>query len=364
MNKIQIYLFKKTIVPIILIIVSITLLLILLNSLTFIDLVLNRGFSVTILLKRIALNLPTTWIQIVPFALLFGWIFALNNLNHTSEMYIIKATGFSPWNISKVLIYLGLFVSILTALFVSYIVPIATLESLKVRQIITSSYNIQLIKPGQFVPLNRDTTFYVQRISGNTLQNIMISQDSLYQKMIVFAEKGYIDIQNNQVVILLDKVNIKENNNLVYLDKYIFSFNNEQKKNIKIETNAKRTLFLHTLINYKNLPEFQSLANNSAEKIKEEKNFIKEINTRLNNIFFPLIISLIVSYCFTTASFKRAGNIAPIIQSISYAVLWEIVTIFIINLNIPFAIISLCTINLLAIIILFLRIIRYTPLDK
>ena len=112
MNKIQLYLFKKTIVPIILIVVSITLLLILLNSLTFIDLVLNRGFSVTILLKRIALNLPTTWIQILPFSLLFGWIFALNNLNHTSEMYIIKATGFSPWNISKVLIYMGLFVSI------------------------------------------------------------------------------------------------------------------------------------------------------------------------------------------------------------------------------------------------------------
>ncbi|MFL1780865.1 LPS export ABC transporter permease LptF [Candidatus Hepatincolaceae symbiont of Richtersius coronifer] len=331
MNILGLYLIKKTAISVILIVLTITLLLLLLQSLSFLNLILSRGFSISTLLYLSALAIPSLWVEILPFSLILGVIFIWNSMITNQEITIMQASGVTPATISLPFIYVGLAVSIISLFCVSYLIPQAKINYTKVRSIIANNYNLKLIEQGKFVELNNSLTFYVRSISGNVFNTIMIHSTGLNGKLAtIFGETGYVDFDNNKVILLLENVSIEEydltnkTTSFINLDKYIFSIDTIRLIPEEIRNSVDK-FYLTELLDYKNLSWTRSLAHDPVAY----KNFAKavqiEVLRRISNVLFPLFVTIIAAYFFTITAFKRSGYRITIYKTIFVALIFKVI---------------------------------------
>lgn len=325
MRKLTTYLEKKVSIPLLIIVFAVVTLLLLLQSLRFIDLILNKGFPATTLIYISAITLPSILVELLPVALILSIIFSWHGMLNSKEIVIMQSVGLSPWQITRSILLVGLIVSLITLFIAAYVIPTSAVAYSKLRNLINKSYNIKLIEKGKFVSINDNITFYVKDISANEFHNVLINNEAGQNgKSTIMAEKGVVDFDytNNKVIFLLDNVALQEidkntgRTSFITLDKYIFDFNQNNNEDYAFIRNTTNTLYLNELIFYKNLPFLKNINKESPQYIKLVTEIGKERNRRSANSLSPLLFSIIAAYFFTTTSFNRENNKKPIIKII------------------------------------------------
>ena len=100
MRLIQRYFFRQTLMPLLLTLAALSVLALLTQSLSTIDLIVENRQSAWTFFKITILTLPQLFSIIMPLAVFMAVLYALNRLNVDSELVVTKAAGYSPWQIA------------------------------------------------------------------------------------------------------------------------------------------------------------------------------------------------------------------------------------------------------------------------
>lgn len=148
------------------------------QSLDQLEVIVERGQSVWIMIKLTLLAVPQLLAVILPFGLFVGALIALTRLQREQELTAAFAGGMTRWSVISPALRLSATVALL-ALFINlFAQPWAQREGRAQTFAIRTDLAALLVQEGQFVQGPEGLTVYVQQIEQNgLLKNLFIYQE-------------------------------------------------------------------------------------------------------------------------------------------------------------------------------------------
>lgn len=207
MGSIARYIFRSTMTAFLVVLVSLTAVIWVTQALRDIDLMTNRGQSITVFLGITSLLLPLLMMMIAPVALFIATAHVLNKLSTDSEIIVMNAAGMSPWRLFQTFIPVVLVVSGLVMATAAYISP----KSLRTLRdwvtLVNANVLSSLIQPGRFVSITSGVTIYIgSREPNGTLRGVFVDdRRNPNEQITIIADRGNT-VENDQgTFLVLDK---------------------------------------------------------------------------------------------------------------------------------------------------------------
>ena len=180
MRLIEKYLLRQMLGPMLLAITALAGVAVLSQTLGALDIIVNQGQSLGVLIKVIALALPQLMSMVVlPIALFIAALVALNRLHTEQEIVVCFASGMSRWRVISPAMRLAAFAAMICLVTNLWVAPWADRalreELLRVRTDLAAS----LIHVGQFTQPAQGLTVYAQDSD----------QSGVFHNLFVFQEK-------------------------------------------------------------------------------------------------------------------------------------------------------------------------------
>ncbi|MFT7144552.1 MAG: lipopolysaccharide export system permease protein [Alphaproteobacteria bacterium] len=195
------YLFKDQVKPTITALVVLLSIVWLMQSLRFMDYIVNKGLDVSTFLWITVLVIPSLLIVILPLSLFAGATFSYKRLNDDNELSAFFASGQSRWRIIWPSMFMATIVMTLCYSITLWFMP-AGMSSFKALQhdIREGGGNI-LLEEGAFNQMGADTMVYIRKKHPNyKLDGILVHDTQNPQSpitwmaesgRIIFSDKGY-----------------------------------------------------------------------------------------------------------------------------------------------------------------------------
>lgn len=191
MQKVTRYIAGQTAVVTIIATLAICLLITLVQSVKFIELIVNKGLPVSEFIRMSTLAAPRYLVYLVPVVVFGATLFTYNRMINDSEMIVLRAAGFSRAKLAKA----GLIVAAASSLFcyalTLYLMPATQSELRTIILEVRSEWGAAFLKEGQFTTIGDDTTIYIkERKSSGELINVFYHNTS--DGLTIIAERGAI----------------------------------------------------------------------------------------------------------------------------------------------------------------------------
>jgi lipopolysaccharide export system permease protein len=161
--------------PMLLVTVSLTGIIWLMQALRFVDFIINRGLSVADFLYLTALILPSLLSLILPIAVLIAVVFTYHKLYSESELVVMQASGISRLQLARPAMLAGLMVTGVTYLFTLYLLPLANRQFEDMRDFLRDNYASVLLQEEVFNhPVDGMTVFIRERSDTGKLKGILV----------------------------------------------------------------------------------------------------------------------------------------------------------------------------------------------
>lgn len=200
------YLFKEIAAPFVLIIAILTITSLLSKVLKLIELVVNHGVGLLVILKFLLFIMPSFLIYIIPISFLISVLIAYNRLSNDNEITAMKISGISILKISRPVILLAVFTYGVSAFFTIYAFPWGSISSKRLLYDIAKSKASIGLKERVFNDAFDGLMLYANRImpEDGSLEGIFIS-DRRDQKdnSIITARTGIISSDQQAMNITL-----------------------------------------------------------------------------------------------------------------------------------------------------------------
>lgn len=145
------------------------------QSLRFLELVINSGASSLSFWILTGLALPRFFEVILPLSLMGAILFVYNKFTMDSEIIVMRAVGFSPLKLARPAILLAILTTLFLFIMTSWAGPVSLSQMHKMRQIIKAQYSTLLFKEGVFNNIGKGLTVYIREKSGGgELKGLMI----------------------------------------------------------------------------------------------------------------------------------------------------------------------------------------------
>lgn len=175
MTLIQRYLFRQIGRPVAAACAALAGIGILSQSLDQLEIIVERGQSVWVMLKLTILAVPQLLAVILPIGLFVGALIALTRLQREQELTAVFASGVTRWAAIRPAIRLAAIVAILTLLITTIVQPWAQRTARAEAFAIRSDIAALLVEEGEFVEGPDGLTVYVQQIEqSGLLKNLFI----------------------------------------------------------------------------------------------------------------------------------------------------------------------------------------------
>lgn len=200
------YLFKSLIWATVFTAVTLALIILLTQSLRFLELVINSGASGMAFWALTLLALPRFFEVILPLALMIATVFTYNRMCMDSEIVVMRAAGQSPLALSRPALSLALIVTIVLFGITSWLAPVSLAGMQQMRQVIKAQYSTLFFREGVFNTVGENLTVYVgSREANGDLKSIVIydSRPELPQPVTVFAKRGVIVLTDEKEQVLV-----------------------------------------------------------------------------------------------------------------------------------------------------------------
>src|SRR5262245_45704987 len=178
MTLIEKYLFRQLLGPVLGALAALTAVAILSQSLSALDIIVERGQSPLVLIKVTLLALPQLLSLVLPIGLFIGSLLALNRLQTDQEVVVCFAGGMSRWRVISPAMRLAVLITLAALVLNVWLQPLSyrmmRQELFRVRTDLAAT----LVKEGEFVQAGKELTVYTQAIDQNgLLRNVFIHID-------------------------------------------------------------------------------------------------------------------------------------------------------------------------------------------
>lgn len=360
MKKIDWYVFRQLFGATLFVTVTLTGVVWLMQSLRFVEMIVNRGLSVPLFVYFTFLLLPTFISVILPVALLGAVIFIYNRLLSDSELVVMRAGGYSQFALAKPAILLSLLTMIIGYSLTIYLIPASYRDFKDLQFTLRNSYPTVLLQEGVFNQVADGLTVYVRkRHDGGDLSGIIIHDDRENKIAVtMMAEKGAIvPGEKGPRVILLNgnrqQVNDKTGQlSLLHFNRYSFDLNTV-KETPAIRWREPRERFLDELF----YPMSQAKTLWNFQKLRMEGHH------RLSAPLLPLCFTFLALAFMLSGDFNRRGQLWKILATVGIAIVVQIAHLGVKNLGekIPDVVPLMYLVPLLPILI---ALYIFSPLNK
>jgi lipopolysaccharide export system permease protein len=145
------------------------------QSLRFLELIIDSGASGLAFLTLSLLALPRFFEIILPIALAAGTMFVYLRLAKDGEINVMQASGMTPFAITRPGLQFALGVMVILFVTMAWIAPMTLAHMNQLRQLIRTEYSSLLVREGVFNSAGPDVTLYVaKRSADGGLEGLMI----------------------------------------------------------------------------------------------------------------------------------------------------------------------------------------------
>lgn len=208
MKIIDRYIFRQLTIATVFTTLTLAAIILLTQSLRFLELVIESGASSTAFWMLSFLALPRFLEVIAPIALMIATLFIYNKMITDSELVILRATGAPPLATARPALTMAIIVTLLLWAVTAWLAPVSLSGMQQLRQVIKTQYSSILFREGVFNRIQPGLTVFVRdRAHNGELHGLMIHDSREKEKapVTVLAKKGQLVITHeNQKVIVYD----------------------------------------------------------------------------------------------------------------------------------------------------------------
>ncbi len=189
------YLFKDLGIAAAFIAVILAVIILLTQSLRFLELVINAGASGLSFWILILLALPRFFEIILPIAVMAATLFVYNRMTMDSELIVMRAAGASPIRLARPAMLLSGITVMLMLVLTMWVTPLSLSNMQYMQTAIKAQYSTLLFREGVFSAVGDGLTVYVrERTPSGELRGLMIydSRDKTTAPVTVLARRGVL----------------------------------------------------------------------------------------------------------------------------------------------------------------------------
>lgn len=279
---------------------------------------LTYGISFSSFVYLTSLMIPFIVSIIVPFVTFISIIFIYNKMISENEITVLAASGLSPWQLAKPALKFAAVLTVLHLILNIWMVPAS--QSMFYRTQWNLRYGLAHLKlqEGAFTKLANGLVVYVDKVSGNDLNQVMLSDmREENNQIMVFAERGKLvsTIHGLSIITNHGSLQIQGRSGFTTgtfdnLDMDLNLVENDSDISFRVRRIPTWTL-LKTVFD--------------QESDRQHKLTLVEICTRLLNPFMNLILAIVCTLVLLKSSLlRRRASFAPAMAILSMAVLMAI----------------------------------------
>lgn len=211
MQIIENYIKRNILYPTIAIIGILSVIILITQSLKYVDLMVSHGIDGLDFLYVSVLLLPSLLFVIIPICLFIAIIYSLNKLNSHRELNILKGVGFSEFSISKPIFKISLAVLSIHYFISLYWMPIVNHQFKNLTRDLKENYVTFFLQEKVFSHPTNYLTFYIRnKINNSKFEGIFYQDNREEYPVTLIAEKGELVRRNNEMYLNLFKGNRQE----------------------------------------------------------------------------------------------------------------------------------------------------------
>lgn len=208
MRIIDRYIFRHTLLATVFVTLVLAALVFLMQSLKFIDLVINAGASGLFIWLQTLLYLPGFFEIILPIGMVAGVLFIYNRLTMDSELIVLRALGFSPFRLARPALFLAMILGILLFFNMGWLSPVSKQQAMTLRQDIKAQMSSLIFREGIFNEAGPHLMVYIkERDNKGRLHGLVIhdSRDKTKPASSVIARSGVlVSTKSGQQVLVYE----------------------------------------------------------------------------------------------------------------------------------------------------------------
>lgn len=208
MRIVDSYIFRHTLLATVFVTLVLAALVFLMQSLKFIDLVINSGASGFFIWLQTLLYLPSFFEVILPIGMVAGVLFIYNRLTMDSELIVLRALGFSPFRLARPALMLSVMLALTLFVTMGWVAPASKSEAMTLRQEIKAQMSSLIFREGIFNEAGSHLMVYIkERDNKGRLHGLVIhdSRDTSKPASTVIARTGVlVSTKSGQQVLVYD----------------------------------------------------------------------------------------------------------------------------------------------------------------
>ncbi len=292
--------------------------LLLTQSLRFVELIVNKGLSVGGFVMLTLMMLPNLLIYIVPISLFVVVVFVYNRMISDRELVVLRAAGLSHLALARPALILAVLATLLGYGITLVVSPLSNQAFKEYYWQVRHDLSSILIMEGSFNQLGAGLTIYVGRRSGAGVLEDVLVHDSRDPRraLTIMAERGLLLSGERGPEVLLQNGNRQETTgpgqmSMLYFDRYAVQFNLASTGSDQRSIDP-RERGLEQLLTAEAGKEF------SAGQVRQ---FRVEAHQRLVMPLLHLGFALTALACLLSGNFNRRGQAGRVILAIGLMVL-------------------------------------------
>ena len=318
MKKLNLYIAKQIVVGFLLVAFCLMSIIWLTQSLRFIELITNKGISLSIFIKMTSLLMPRIFTILAPISLFAAVLFVYNRMLSDRELSVMKAAGISPWENAKPVLFIGVIMFFFNIYIMNIGIPVAENAFKDLEWQVKNDVSQLMFREGEFTTIQPNLTLFITSHEHNgSVGGVLINDDRDPQtRSTISAELGRIvHTEKGPRIILVhgnrQELNRKTNQfSSVSFDRYSVDFGAKESKARKAAGVREKTL-----------KELLSALNNKSLSPEDARRWFVEGNKRFTTPFLNLVYALIACTGLLVGNFNRRGQIKLISYSVGGMVL-------------------------------------------
>lgn len=300
------YMIKNLSIATLFVAVTLSVIIILTQSLRFLELVIESGASSSLFWLLTLLTLPRFLEVILPISLMAGVLFVYSRMISDSELIVMRASGASPLTLARPAIVLSLFFTLFLMVMTLWAAPKSLQTLQQMRQQIKAEYSNILFRPGIFNKVGSGLTVYIRAKSpSGELLGIMIhdSRNAEQNPSTILAKRGVlINTEDGQQVLVYDGSRQeyapeKQILNRLNFERYTLDLPDATPARERWQEAEERTIF-----------ELLRPDLNNPSDVRNLDSFSLEIHKRILSPLLALLFTLIPCCVLLLGPFDRRGQ--------------------------------------------------------
>jgi lipopolysaccharide export system permease protein len=257
MSTLYYYIFRRLAMPFIVILITISSLVLLTQSVRILDLIVEKGVGLNIFLYVAALLLPSILHVIMPIAMVLSIGITLQALRQDREIIVLKSIGLCDNEIVKPFLHFAILITLLNYCVSFYLMPSSYRQFKDLSLHFRNNYASLLLQEDVFSTQVENLTVYVGSfLKDGDLEDIFINdfRDQRFEKT-VSARKGSIHFENDgNSVLKLENGTVQHRDvetgsfSLVHFERYEMPFDMRMNKLNNFRGFAEDEKFLNELL--------------------------------------------------------------------------------------------------------------------